>query len=317
MAKRKIFDAHHHLWSLKSCRYPWLEARGVRRFFGDPTPIQKDYLVADLLEDSADFDLVGSAHIQVGAAEDEAIKETQWLQSVADSAPRLPSAIVAFVDLRRGDLHSLLDAHKHARSFRGVRQIIGRHPDEDRHTSTGALLDDVRFLRGLKLLERSGLTFDLQLTEMNYWAALRLFRHLPDLKTAICHFGSPWDISKDGFKRWAENMQSFAELPNMHLKCSGFGMFLHQWDIADIRPYIETAINLFGPERCMAGSNFPVDKLYAGYGRIWNAIDAIVTDPHIRDQIAISTGAEFYSADLAVKRSKSDFSARAPSRINA
>ena len=95
---RKIVDAHHHLWDLSACSYPWLMARGVTRFFGDPTPIQKNYLVADLQEDAGDYELEASVHIQVGVAEGDELKETEWLQATAD-AEGLPSAVVAFCAL--------------------------------------------------------------------------------------------------------------------------------------------------------------------------------------------------------------------------
>ena len=73
----RIVDAHHHLWDLDAVRYPWLMARGVRRFFGDPTPIQKNYLVSDLRADADDYVIDASVHVQVGVAPgDEAVSYT-------------------------------------------------------------------------------------------------------------------------------------------------------------------------------------------------------------------------------------------------
>ncbi|MEL7488700.1 MAG: amidohydrolase, partial [Pseudomonadota bacterium] len=166
--KRLIFDAHHHLWALDTLRYPWLTAKGVKRFFGDPTPIQKDYLASAFIADAASFDLVGSTHIQVGVADEDAVAETAWLQKTAESGAGLPSAIVGFADLTRDDLAMMLDAHCQHRRFRGVRQIIGRHPVEDQATKSGDLLDHPDFVRGLRMLESWGLRFDLQLVEAQY-----------------------------------------------------------------------------------------------------------------------------------------------------
>ena len=106
---RTIVDAHHHLWDLDACDYPWLMARGVRRFFGDPTPIQKNYLVSDLRADAGDYVIDASVHIQVGVAPgdevvllgaqgDEEIDADEWanrLDSVSweilcGFGPRLP-----------------------------------------------------------------------------------------------------------------------------------------------------------------------------------------------------------------------------------
>ncbi len=299
MVRTRIFDAHHHLWDLGTCRYPWLEARGVKRFFGDPTPIQKNYLVSDFLRDAGEFDLAGSTHIQVGVAEEDVVKETRWLQSVSAAPPRLPSAIVAFADLTRPDLEAHLDEHRTAKGFRGVRQIIGRHPGEDRITGSGGLLDTSSFSRGLAILGARRLTFDLQLTAAQYDRALDVFARAPELRFAICHFASPWGLSKDGFSRWADAMARFAELPGAHMKFSGFGMFKPDWTVNDIRPFVETALELFGPARCMSGSNFPVDKLYGDYGRIWRALDEIVPRAALFEQIALKTGATFYGVPLA------------------
>ncbi len=317
MTEQRIFDAHHHLWSLDACRYPWLMSRGTPRFFGDPTPIQRDYLIDEFLNDAADFELIGSAHIQVGADEEDAVKETGWLQETSDFHYGFPSVIIAFADLRRSDLYEIIGAHATSAAFRGVRQIVGRHPSEDGKTGTAALLDDPRFLRGLRLLERRKLTFDLQLTENQYWGALRLFGHSPELKTALCHFASPWDLSRDGFGRWRDAMRAFSELPQMSIKFSGFGMFKPDWTVDDIKPYVDTALDLFGPKRCMTGSNFPVDKLYGGYGRIWRAVDALIKDSFARDRVAVENAVDFYAAPLAASRSKSVRSALAPSRMKA
>ncbi len=297
--KRCIYDAHHHLWALGQCRYPWLKAKGEKRFFGDPTPIQKDYLTKDFLEDASGFHVLGSTHIQVGVVEDDAIRETTWLQETADQATGVPSAIVGFADLTSNDIDEALAAHGRHDHFRGIRQIIGRHPIEDQKTKSGALLEDPRFLNGLRSLEREGLRFDLQMIEPQYQSAARLFSEVPELAIAICHFASPWDLSSDGFRRWRNAMAAFAALPCCYFKFSGFGMFKMHWTASDIAPYVETALTLFGENRCMAGSNFPVDKLYGDYGRIWRALETIINDANVLEKVTLTNAARFYGVDLA------------------
>jgi len=296
-SKRKVFDAHHHMWNLDHCRYPWLMAKGVKRFFGDPTPIQKNYLVADLFADACEFELIGSTHIQVGVAEEDAVKETVWLQSLAELNRGIPSAIIGFADLTRDDLDNHLDAHAREEIFRGVRQIIGRHPDEDSKTNTGALLEEPAFLHGLKLLEKRNLTFDLQLVASQYVSAAELLAKTPNLAVAICHFASPWDLTREGFTNWHHTMKAFSGLPNCTIKFSGFGMFKADWTAEDIKPYVETALELFGEDRCMAGSNFPVDKIYGGYDRIWVALEKLLPDETILTKVTRTNAQRFYSVD--------------------
>jgi predicted TIM-barrel fold metal-dependent hydrolase len=284
----QFVDAHHHLWDLGYCHYPWLMAQGVQRFFGDPAPIQKNYLVDDLVSESRDWRPAKSVHIQVGAEESDSLKESQWLQQVADSASShssfrslaasgLPNAIVAFVDLAAKDAKSKIDQQAEIANVKGVRQIVGRHPDEDRQTGTDSLVDDPALTAGLRYLAQMGMSFDLQLIPPQYDDVWSVFSTLPELPVAICHCGSPWDQSPAGLEHWRHGMRRFAELPNIHCKISGLGMFKHDWSIEEIQPLVLDTIEIFGTRRVMFGSNFPVDKLYGSYERIWNAYDEITS----------------------------------------
>lgn len=292
--KFQIYDAHHHLWDLNRCHYPWLEARGKTRFFGDPSPIQQDYLDGDLIADANSFEIVGSTHVQVGVAEQDSISETRFAQEVADKARMLCSAIVAFADLTSDELDAELEKHAQSANFRGVRQIVGRHPGEDAQTGSNQLLSNPKFGKGLSLLAAKGLSFDLQLIEQNYAEATALFSRIPDLNFAICHFGSPWDMSAEGFARWRAAMARFAKVPGAHMKFSGFGMFKPDWSFEDVAPYAETALELFGEDRCMAGSNYPVDKLYGGYDRIWNALFELVGIGSTWNKLSRQNAQRFY-----------------------
>ena len=289
----KIIDAHHHLWSLSEVHYPWLMAEGVQRFFGDPTPIQKDYLPADLEADASAFSLETSVHIQVGAAPEDSLKETLWLQTLEEN---IPGAIVAFVDLRHGGVEDIIASHAESTRFRGVRQIVGRHPVEDATHGTDSLIEDPAWRMGLRVLRDLDYSFDLQLIEGQYDRMARLLETMPDLKVAICHLASPWDLSQDGFAKWKKAMARFAALPNVFMKFSGFGMFKPDWGLNDIHPYVETSLDLFGSGRCMVGSNFPVDSLYGKYDRIWNAIDEITAsfDESDRANLFRETARSFY-----------------------
>ncbi|MEM8582410.1 MAG: amidohydrolase, partial [Pseudomonadota bacterium] len=162
-------DAHHHLWDLAAVDYPWLNARGVRRFFGDPTPIQRDYLIDEFQRDAKGFK--ASVHIQVGAA--DPLAEATWVQAVADANPDWPLAQVAFCDLTEPQAEASLDQLQSLPSVRGVRQIVGRAPQEDAATGTNDLLDTPGFADGLNRLVARGLSFDLQLIPELYTAMAR------------------------------------------------------------------------------------------------------------------------------------------------
>ena len=297
---RRIVDAHHHLWDLDACRYPWLMARGEQRFFGDPTPIQKNYLVDDFRHDARDYALEASVHIQVGVAEGDELRETEWLEATAQ-ATGLPSAIVAFCALERADALDRIDAQLAFSRVRGIRQIIGRSDAEDARTGSGKLVADPTWLENLRVVGDMGLSFDLQLTPPQAPAVAEALSQAPGTPVALCHCGSPWDQSAEGLASWRRGMQLLAELPQVSCKISGLGMFDHDWTLESIRPIVEACVDLFGTDRCMLGSNFPVDKLHADYSRVWRAFEAILAPLPDAEQARLfgATARSFYRIDDA------------------
>lgn len=292
----RIVDAHHHLWDLNAVRYPWLMARGVKRFFGDPTPIQKNYLVEDLRADAAGFELLGSVHIQVGAADGDELLESRWLQETSER-DGLPSAIIAYCDLAHPEVETRLEQQLQFSKLRGIRQIVGRSAEEDARTGSGTLLDDERWHAGLALLADKGLSFDLQLIPRQLQRAADVLCKVPQLKVALCHCGSPWDQSESGLREWRRGLETLAMLDNVHCKISGLGMFDHDWSRDSIRPIVATIIDVFGSERVMFGSNFPVDKLHTDYATVWNAYDALTSDysNEHRERLFVDNARAFYT----------------------
>lgn len=286
-----MIDAHHHLWDLNAVHYPWLMASGVARFFGDPTPIQRDYLLDEFRSDASAMGVKASVHIQVGA--EDGMAEAQWVQNVADAHPDWPMAQVVFCDLTAPNLDAELEAFQSLSTVRGVRQIVGRAPGEDATTGTSALLDDPRFADGLRAAGQRGLSFDLQLIPELMQKTARVLASAPETKVALCHAGSPHDRSPEGLAEWSRELRALSDLPQVTCKLSGLGMFDHSWTPDSIRPIIETCLEQFGPARCMFGSNFPVDSLYSDYATLFAAHRQIVpVDMHA--QVFGSTAAAFY-----------------------
>lgn len=277
-------DAHHHLWDLEACNYPWLMARGERRFFGDPTPIQKNYLVTDFLHESSRYRPFASVHIQVGAQ--DSLQETRWL----DENPDFPQAIVAHCQLEAEDVSRQIEAQQRYPRVRGVRQIVGRHADEDSKHGSDALLADPAWLAGLQLLAARDLSFDLQMIPPQVDAVFDVLRQVEALSVALCHCGSPWDQSSAGLTAWRAGLRKLAQLPNIYCKVSGLGMFNPEWTEAELRGLILEVIDIFGPERVMFGSNFPVDKLYRDYESYWEAYESITRDFSSSEQDAMFRG---------------------------
>lgn len=271
-----FIDAHHHLWDLNAVEYPWLNAKGVTRFFGDPAPIQRNYLLDEFRHDAAPHGFTASVHIQVGAR--DAWNEACWVQSVADANPDWPIAQVVFCELTAPDLENQLDRFQTLSTVRGIRQIIGRAPGEDAQTGTNDLLQSADFQKGLKLVGERNLSFDLQLVPELMSAMSDIIRDTPETQIALCHAGSPHDRSTSGLDAYSGTLCALSNLDNVVCKLSGLGMFDHTWTAQSIRPIIETCLDQFGSERCLFGSNFPVDKLYSDYSKLAQSYFEIIPE---------------------------------------
>lgn len=279
-----IIDAHHHLWDLHAVRYPWLEQPAAGDgIAGDVSPLQRDYLVEDFLNDCADSDVVKSVHVQAESDPTDPVAETRWLQSVADRHG-FPHGIVAFVNLASDDAQAIIEAHCQFPNVRGVRQLLNWHANPAlSQTDRPDYMTDSRWRSGFALLARYGLSFDMQIFPAQAQQATALADDFPDTAIIVNHTAMPVDRDKLGLASWRSLLCELARRPNVAIKVSGLGMFDHEWTRDSVRPFILETIEIFGPDRCMFGSNFPVDRLYGSYGDLVTSF---------RDAIAGFTPAE-------------------------
>jgi predicted TIM-barrel fold metal-dependent hydrolase len=172
----QIFDAHHHLWDLNLHHYPWLADR-ERAAAGGYEAICNSYLLADFLADADPLDVVGSVHIQAEIDRPLTIRETEWLQGIADcEGMGLPSAIVGYVDLSAPDAESQIEKHLSYPNFRGIRQILNRHSDPKLNSAAIDYLSHEGWLANFALLAKHELTFDLQIYYQQIPDAIALAR---------------------------------------------------------------------------------------------------------------------------------------------
>jgi predicted TIM-barrel fold metal-dependent hydrolase len=261
----RLIDAHHHLWQPEALPYGWLRQRGQPKPFGDPTPIQRDYLWEHFRQDvgAAAVELIGSVHVQADGALPDPVAETKWLHTPDDT---LPSAVVGFVDLSSDQAEATILRHKQFSRFRGVRQIIAQLESRpDLSFAPQPFLRNATWRAQLALLHEHHLSFDLQLYPEQMPAAAELLSQLPEIPVVLDHAGSPYDQTEAGLQTWATGIALLAQLPNVHVKLSGFGMFDRAWDAARAKPLFETLYTHFSPARMLWGSNFPVDRLMRSY----------------------------------------------------
>ncbi|MEM1365722.1 MAG: amidohydrolase family protein [Pseudomonadota bacterium] len=277
----KIVDAHHHIWNPVSAEpevgYVWLRKIGAPKPFGDPTPIQRDYLLDEFCGEHPK--LTASVHVQVDGAIADPVAETEFVYEQAQSAGH-DIAIVGFVDLSRDDCGDVMDRHMACPAFRGVRHILSRLDDQPALSfAPEHYLENPFWRQGFKELRKRGLSFDLQCYPEQMHDAALLFSQQDEVAVIIDHAGSPWDQSADGLARWRTGLKRLADLPQISIKLSGFGMF--DRDRTKTPELCQTILELFGADRVMVGSNFPVDSLMASYGDYVDAIAAALpADTH-------------------------------------
>jgi predicted TIM-barrel fold metal-dependent hydrolase len=255
-------DAHHHLWDADVYDYP-----GLRR---PNAAIVRRYLLADFLADAANQALSKSVHVQGEIARDQSVAETEWLQRIADEHA-FPHAIVAYAALQDPQVDAMLEAHARFSNLRGIRQIL--NPDQCERAD---LLTDSAWRAGYARLAQYGLSFDLQALPDQMPDAADVARASPDVPMIVNHTGMPRDRSPAGVEQWRRGMRALAELPHVSVKISGFAMFDPAWTVDSIRPLVLETIDLFGADRCMFASNFPVDKQHASFDALFDAF-AVIT----------------------------------------
>jgi predicted TIM-barrel fold metal-dependent hydrolase len=275
----RIVDSHHHFWNLQENHYPWLTGPVTKRVCGDYSAIRRNYLPEDLFRDASGLILAKSVHVQAEHDHGDPVRETRWLQSIADHPANrgFPCAIVAYADLSEAGVEAVLDGHCQYKNIRGIRQMLHEamvDPDHPRPS----LLRNGAFRKAIGLLPRYGLSFDLQVYYPQMADAWRLVKENPAVQFILCHTGQPARRDPDGIVGWRQGIRLLAGLPNVAVKISGLGMFDRQWTTDGIRPYVLHTIDTFGVERCMFGSNFPVDGMMATYRDLWNAYSDITAD---------------------------------------
>jgi predicted TIM-barrel fold metal-dependent hydrolase len=286
MRRLPFIDAHVHLWDLARIRYAWLSPP-----FADDGPngnvasIASTYLLDDYLREAAHWNVAGVVHVEAGADPAQALAETDWLQAIADERG-MPNAIVAFAALDDPDVEALLAAHGARRNVRGVRHIVNWHADPNRTYSVRDVTQDEAWQRGFALLAKYGLSFDLQAYPGQFAALAGLIERHPETPVIINHAG----MGIDGDADWRAGISALAALPNVAVKLSGMGFVWRPLEPSAIRDRVRQAIDLFGADRAMFASDFPTDRLFAGFDRTMDLLAEAVGDFTETDRRALFAG---------------------------
>jgi predicted TIM-barrel fold metal-dependent hydrolase len=292
-----LIDAHHHLWDLSQRKHPNL-LDGPRHdfFMGDNSAIRRDYLPDDYRRDAAGHNVLATVHCEAEWDRSDQLGETRWVTRMHEQHG-VPSAIVAHAWFDTSNAKEVIAAQASFPLVRGIRSkpVTAASPDAMAPGASGTMQDD-KWLRGFALLEKYHLSWDLRVPFWHLEEAAAVARDFPKTAIILNHTGFPWDRSEEGLAAWRRGMEVLAREPNVHVKVSEFGLRDRPWDYDENRRVVRDAIAIFGIERSVFASNFPVAGLRIGYGELVAAMSRMLADlsAEDRDRFFWKNAAAFY-----------------------
>jgi predicted TIM-barrel fold metal-dependent hydrolase len=280
-----IVDPHQHFWDLSRNYYPWLcDPKPVHFRYGDYTALKRNYLPPDYLRDAGPLNIVKTVHVQANWDPSGPVGETRWLEEIAGECG-YPHACVGAAFFARDDIEQVLAGHAKSQLTRGVRNfpLAAAKPSDVNRGEPGST-DDPTWRRGYALLERYGFSFDVQTPWWHLDALADLARDFPNTQIIIVHTALPADRSEEGLAAWRAALELAAAQPNVAIKISGLGRPGLPWTLAANGPIIRDTIEIFGPDRCMFASNFPVDGLTGSFQIIYGGFRAAVSNRPVEER---------------------------------
>jgi predicted TIM-barrel fold metal-dependent hydrolase len=272
-----LIDAHHHLWDLSQAKHPNLIGERRHDFFmGDDSALRRDYLPPDYLRDAAGHNVLTTVHCEAEWDRDDQLGETRWVSAIA-AEYGFPGAIVAHAWFHTDNAEEIIAAQAAFPLVRGIRSkpVTASAPDRKDPGAPGTMQDE-RWLRGFALLEKYGLSWDLRVPFWHLEEAAAVARAFPRTPIILNHTGFPWDRSDEGLAAWRRAMEVLAREPNVHVKISEFGLKGQPWDYEANRGVVLDALAIFGIERAVFATNFPVAGLRIGYGALIDAMSRML-----------------------------------------
>jgi len=287
-----LVDCNVHLWDQTANPVFWLTDRTlVRDMLGDYDSLPEVYTLADYQHEVAGQDVRGIVWSDAGA--DDPVAAAGWVQRQCDELG-VPGALVTLGDPADPGFADLVERFRIlplARSVR-VRLVPALSPGG----SDRGLLDDDGAMANLELLAELGLVATVEAMGDQLGVVADLARALPALRIVVDHFGWPEDKSEKALASHGERLSAIASASNTAARIDAIGTIFGAWTTDGIRPWLRAAIDAFGPERCMLGSDLPIERLRSGFGRLYDTYREIFSDlaDGPRDALFGATAARWY-----------------------
>jgi L-fuconolactonase len=246
-------DAHQHFWRYNSDEFDWID--------DSMSVLRRDFMPGDLKPELERARFRGSVAVQAR----QSLEETRWLLELASSSLQI-LGVVGWVDLRSPDVRTQLQEFAGNPKLVGVRHVVQGEPD-DRFM----LRPD--FQRGIAMLEEFDLAYDILIYPKHLPVAAEFVQHFPRQRFVLDHLAKPF-IKAGKVQPWDSGMRELARFPNAFCKLSGMVTEAdwQNWKLEHMKPYLDIALDCFGPERLMIGSDWPVCTVAAPYARTINVV---------------------------------------------
>lgn len=283
-----IVDTHFHLWDLasKNVFYSWLGANVDHPMLGRVESLKRSYLIGEYMEVAGSAGVGRGVHVQCADPLPDPVEETVWLDSVARKCG-YPQAVVAYADLEDENVAEILERQAAIDLVKGIRDV---------DISKGFVPLDKRY-RGLALLSTFGLHYELRLVAHRIDetdAALEMCRAFPDTIVVLVHAGLPLSRSRVYLEQWRAQLSRLAKRSNVICKISGLGMGAYLDPIPEAGKValdiVKECIGLFGPDRVMLGSNWPIDTVAWSYSDMMAIYNAALNGTSESERYAVTEG---------------------------
>lgn len=280
MSNHPVVDSHHHFWEIDRFDYSWMP---------EDSPLAVDYGPSDLepliKKAGVDYTVI----VQAVSSPDEA----RWLLELADRHEFI-AGVVGWVDLTDPRVGDTLEELQQSSLFKGVRHIWESEDDPGWIVNSGAI-------EGLKELVRRDLTFDFLAKPPNLPFIPKVMDQVPDLRAVVDHIAKPV-IAEHLVEPWLSDMRKVASINGMHCKISGMVTEAdhNNWSVDDIRPYVHHILGMYGTDRLMFGTDWPVCTLAAEYGSVADATREILVglNPAAKDDVFGGVATRFYRLEV-------------------
>ena len=244
-----VIDSHQHFWKYEPIKHDWID--------NEMSVIRRDYTPSDLAKVYQENGINGCISVQA----DQTLEETDFLIDLASKNDFI-KGIVGWVDLRAENIEEVLEKYSKHNIVKGFRHVVQVESDHN-------FLLRPNFLRGISVLEKYNFTYDILVFPHQLGAVLEFVKRFPKQKFVIDHIAKPY--IKDGFfEGWAAQMKAISKQENVYCKMSGLitEADYNTWTSEQLNPYMDLILNVFGSNRIMFGSDWPVCLVAGNYKQV-------------------------------------------------